>query len=70
MPLDSVRDRTADETAKADARFEVVHIETLRFFPELVVELGGDPAPLMRKARIDPFIFDRSEEHTSELQSH
>ena len=59
MPLDSVRDRSADETAKADARFEVVHIETLRFFPELVAELGGDPAPLMRKARIDPFIFDK-----------
>lgn len=45
---------------RTDARFEVVNIETLRFFPELVVELGGDPAPLMRRARIDPFIFEKS----------
>jgi hypothetical protein len=63
MPLDSIQDRpdAATRTAarETDARFEVVHIETLRFFPELVVELGGDPAPLMRKARIDPFIFDK-----------
>lgn len=45
--------------AGPDARFEVVNVETLRFFPELVVSLGGDPAPLLRRARIDPFIFGK-----------
>lgn len=53
------RSTPAAETtaAGADARFEVVNVETLRFFPELVASLGGDPAPLLRRARIDPFIF-------------
>jgi len=50
-----------DGGSKADSRFEVVNIETLRFFPELVVELGGDPAPLMRRARVDPFIFEKQD---------
>ncbi len=60
MKLDTVTKPIRDEnSAKADGRFEVVHIETLRFFPELVRDLGGDPAPLMRRAKIDPFIFER-----------
>lgn len=44
-------------TASADARFEVVNIETLRFFPELAASFAADPAPLLRRAKIDPFIF-------------
>jgi AraC-like DNA-binding protein len=42
----------------ADARgaevFDVVHARLLRFFPELVAELGGDPERLLRGAGIDP----------------
>ena len=60
MQLQALQDSSADDREpRAEARFEVVHIETLRYFPELVMELGGDPAPLLRKARIDPFIFDK-----------
>lgn len=59
--LECFANTTADDTtASADTRFEVVNVETLRYFPELVLELGGDPAPLMRRARIDPFIFQKS----------
>lgn len=58
QPQRSTRE-TDTTVAGADARFEVVNVETLRFFPELVVSLGGDPAPLLRRARIDPFIFGK-----------
>jgi AraC-like DNA-binding protein len=47
----------AATSTSGDARFEVVNLETLRFFPELVASLDGDPAPLLRRAKIDPFIF-------------
>jgi AraC-like DNA-binding protein len=43
----------------ADPRFELVHPETLRFFPDLVQDLGGDAPALLQQARIDPFIFSR-----------
>jgi AraC-like DNA-binding protein len=36
------------------AGFDVVHAPILRFFPELVIELGGDPRQLMQQAGIDP----------------
>lgn len=42
-----------------DGGFELLHADTLRFFPELVTELGGDPAGLLRKAGLDPSIFVR-----------
>ncbi|MDR2857511.1 MAG: AraC family transcriptional regulator [Novosphingobium sp.] len=34
--------------------FDVVHARILRFFPELVEELGGDAAALLARAGIDP----------------
>ncbi|GAA0336371.1 AraC family transcriptional regulator [Sphingomonas oligophenolica] len=34
--------------------FDVVHARLLRFFPDLVEELGGDPARLFQQAGIDP----------------
>jgi AraC-like DNA-binding protein len=37
-----------------DAEFDVVHAEILRFFPDLVRDLGGDPDNLMRQAGMDP----------------
>jgi len=51
--------RADDEFAKVEAWHEVVHPEALRFFPELVRELGGDPDALLRQARIDPEIFTK-----------
>lgn len=50
---------SGEETHPADGKFEVVHPEALRFFPELVRELGGDPTPLLRQARIDPDVLGR-----------
>jgi AraC-like DNA-binding protein len=40
-------------SAARDADFELVHADTLRFFPELVVELGGEPERLAREAGVD-----------------
>ena len=37
-----------------DPSFDLVHANPLRFFPDLVTELGGDPAVLARGAGIDP----------------
>jgi AraC-like DNA-binding protein len=34
--------------------FDVVHAKILRFFPDLVAELGGDPEALLRQAGMDP----------------
>ncbi|CAN7364749.1 AraC family transcriptional regulator [Phenylobacterium sp. LjRoot225] len=44
-------------SAPADADFELLHVDTLRFFPQLVRQLGGDPEALLRRAGIDPAIF-------------
>jgi len=43
------------ERIAADEAFDVVHARILRFFPELVAELGGDAQALMRQAGVDPF---------------
>jgi AraC-like DNA-binding protein len=40
--------------AANDAAFDVVYADTLRFFPELVRELGGDADQLVREAGIEP----------------
>jgi AraC-like DNA-binding protein len=37
-----------------DAEFDVVHAEILRFFPDVVRELGGDPDALMRQVAMEP----------------
>lgn len=40
-----------------DVSFEVVHAHILRFFPDLVTALGGEPLLLLTKIGIDPEIF-------------
>jgi AraC-like DNA-binding protein len=47
------------ESAKqeAPARFDVVHADAIRFFPDLVESLGGDTEGLLRRARIDPAVL-------------
>ncbi len=42
---------------RPDAKFEVVHADVLRFFSDLVAELGGDASALLRQARIDPAVL-------------
>ena len=43
-----------DHVSSADEVFDVVHARLLRFFPDLVQQLGGNPQPLMRQIGI-PF---------------
>src|ERR1700741_330602 len=45
--------------ASADPGFELLHVDALRFFPQLVRQLGGDPEALVRRVGIDPAIFSR-----------
>lgn len=40
--------------ALQDSGFDAVHADTLRFFPELVRELGSDPANLVTEVGLDP----------------
>jgi AraC-like DNA-binding protein len=42
-----------------DGGFELLHADTLRCFPEVVTDLGGDPAELLRRLGLDPSIFAR-----------
>lgn len=42
------------QTSGMPAVSDTVHADVLRFFPELVSELGGDPDSLLRRAGIDP----------------
>ena len=51
----------AEHDAEADAAFEVVYADTLRFFPKLAADLGGDPDALLRHVGIDPSIFSKRE---------
>jgi AraC-like DNA-binding protein len=44
----------AERQVGHETGFDLVHAELLRFFPELVRELGGDPAALLRHVGIDP----------------
>lgn len=43
----------AKRASGTKANFDLVHAPLLRFFPELVAELGGDPKALLRKAGLD-----------------
>ena len=43
-----------DQNANAAEVFDLVHARILRFFPELVDQLGGDPKLLARRAGIHP----------------
>jgi AraC-like DNA-binding protein len=40
-------------TPESEVGFDAVHADTLRFFPELVRELGGDPATLAADVGVD-----------------
>jgi hypothetical protein len=42
---------------EVDPGFDLVHAEVLKFFPELVSELGGDADALAREAGVDPKLF-------------
>lgn len=47
----------ADSPAGSPDAAPVVRVDALRRFPDLVTQLGGDPAALLGKARIDPEIL-------------
>jgi len=47
----------AKDGAEVDAELELVHADSLRFFPDLVADLGGDADALMRGAGVDPAMF-------------
>ena len=46
--------------ARRDAPFDLVHADHLRFFPELVAELGGHSQTLLRRVGIDPMHLPQS----------
>lgn len=41
------------ESVDRDAAFDIVHADTLRYFPNLVRDLGGDPAELLVEVGLD-----------------
>lgn len=45
--------------ASADPGFELLHVDALRFFPQLVRQLGGDSEALVRQIGLEPAIFTR-----------
>ena len=47
----------ARSSASVDAGFELLHVDALRFFPQLVRRLGGDGEAMMRQVGIDPAAF-------------
>ncbi|HVW70560.1 MAG TPA: AraC family transcriptional regulator ligand-binding domain-containing protein [Steroidobacteraceae bacterium] len=55
MTLNRVQALPPDDAR--EARFDIVHADSIRFFPELVQDLGGDPEALLRRARIDPQVL-------------
>ncbi len=60
MILNRVRAPRTDHAAvEGEARFDIVHPDAIRFFPELVKDSGADPEALLRSARIDPLVLNR-----------
>lgn len=51
---DAVAQAQSGQTNDAEQVFDLVHARVLRFFPELVEELGGDPAGLLAEAGLAP----------------
>jgi AraC-like DNA-binding protein len=43
---------------EVDPGFDLVHADVLKFFPEVVAELGGEPDALAREAGVDPRVFE------------
>jgi AraC-like DNA-binding protein len=41
--------------------FDLVHSDILRFFPDLVTELGGNPLPLLERAGIHRFVLSQGQ---------
>jgi AraC-like DNA-binding protein len=50
----------ARSSASIDAGFELLHVDALRFFPQLVRRLGGDSDAMMRRVGIDPAAFSKA----------
>jgi len=62
MSLALARGNDAVRTATgADAAFEAVHADMLRFFPDVATGVGGDADALMRHVGIDPARFSAGE---------
>jgi AraC-like DNA-binding protein len=51
--------RTVDESARKEGRFDIVHADAIRFFPELAAQFGADAQELLRRARIDPEVLNK-----------
>lgn len=45
--------------AGTEARYDIVNVDSLRLFPELVLALGGDSAAFLRRDRINPAVLRR-----------
>jgi AraC-like DNA-binding protein len=55
LPEDRVDRNLFPQCAVAgEQEFDVIHADLLRFFPELVRNLGGDPKAMMRRLGIEP----------------
>ena len=48
------QDVLPEPRAGNEASFDLVHAQILRYFPELVLELGGDPVPMLSRVGLDP----------------
>ncbi|MBB6253290.1 AraC family transcriptional regulator [Nitrospirillum iridis] len=60
METHATGEEPAGTRARApEARFDALNSQSLRFLPDLVRDLGGDPTALFRKARISPQVVDR-----------
>lgn len=57
--------RAASQKEVSDGPFDVVHARILRFFPELVSELGGEPTTLLQAVRLSPDLFDERAQSTA-----
>lgn len=54
---ENVSPRYADSRLRAPP--ETVGVDSLRCFPELVRQLGGEPSAILRRAAIDPMLVDK-----------
>jgi AraC-like DNA-binding protein len=53
----------ADQSVRGDDDFDLVHADMLRFYADLVGELGGDPDTLCRRAGVDPAMISDGRSH-------
>jgi AraC-like DNA-binding protein len=56
-------DLGARHDSEADPGFDRLHADLLRFFPDLVTELGGDPCALLRRVDIEPALLAKGALH-------